>query len=198
MTTTVHLRSDATCTINIDGAQLHRHGDDVPTLRGDVGDVLLQHAATKNEPVRVVVYDVDRQFTLRVHNDRERIEVVHMQPYQPSESAAVHTTASLLAGSGDGYAVGGGIVIGRRPQSMTSPDGTIDNLLPVDDPTVSRSHLVLHWHHGVLYCTDLGSTSGTTVHRGGADMPATGSPVPLKDGDRLTLGESTSFTLRIT
>jgi len=57
--------------------------------------------------------------------------------------------------------------------------------LQVDDPTVSRRHLVLDARDGVLLCVDAGSANGTWIN--GEQII---DPVPLATGDVIRVGET--------
>jgi pSer/pThr/pTyr-binding forkhead associated (FHA) protein len=66
------------------------------------------------------------------------------------------------------------LVIGRDAEGLI-----------VDDPTVSRRHLVVEPGKDVLVCRDLGSANGTLV-----DGERITGAVHLRAGDRIRLGES--------
>jgi pSer/pThr/pTyr-binding forkhead associated (FHA) protein len=87
------------------------------------------------------------------------------------------------------------------------------NNVHVKDPSVSQKHAELSWNGTCWVVTDLGSSNGTWVNdveveREGAlvrqpcfglaalTVPS-GAPVPLKDGDVLSLGETTVFKLSL-
>lgn len=67
-----------------------------------------------------------------------------------------------------------------------------ENNLTVGDPAVSSRHARLEAHSGVLAVADVGSSNGTFIN--GARL-APNSPAILREGDRLTLGQ-TEFFLR--
>jgi predicted component of type VI protein secretion system len=61
----------------------------------------------------------------------------------------------------------------------------------IDDGTISRRHCRFSAHGGQLFVEDLNSLNGTLV--GGEDIPPF-APVPLPEGDTVTLGR---LTLRV-
>lgn len=64
------------------------------------------------------------------------------------------------------------------------------------DPGVSHRHAVLRAEPaGGWTLTDPGSTNGTTVNDN-PDAIAVGTPVPLRDGDRIHVGAWTTITIR--
>jgi transcriptional regulator with GAF, ATPase, and Fis domain len=76
----------------------------------------------------------------------------------------------------DGHAA----TIGRRPSCEVA----------LDDPRVSGLHGEVNWRAGAWHYQDLGSTNGSMVRRGTCDLGvASGTEVPLLDGDLLLLGD---------
>jgi pSer/pThr/pTyr-binding forkhead associated (FHA) protein len=82
--------------------------------------------------------------------------------------------------------------IGRRSVSRgLAPE--IDLTGPPADPGISRLHAVLvAGQDGGWAVLDPGSANGTLVN--GTEIPV-GNPVPLRDGDRISLGAWTSITV---
>jgi pSer/pThr/pTyr-binding forkhead associated (FHA) protein len=77
-----------------------------------------------------------------------------------------------------------------HPARVVTVDGELEigrdsaGLL-VDDPTVSRRHLLLDASDGVLLCVDAGSANGTYVNGTRVD-----DPVHLTAGDVIRIGET--------
>jgi pSer/pThr/pTyr-binding forkhead associated (FHA) protein len=82
--------------------------------------------------------------------------------------------------------------IGRRSASQ-GLEPEIDLTGPPTDPGVSRMHAVLIAQPGGGWAIlDPGSENGTTVN--GTEI-ASGTPVPLRDGDRVHIGAWTVITI---
>ncbi len=198
MSLSVYLRPDATCTVNIDGHQLHRRSPTIAHARETAAEALIQHAAAEKRALEVTVFDLDRTLTLKVHHDAPRIEILNTQPYTTDTPPPDSHQAQLVTENGDMHEIGEGLVLGRRPRPVATPDTEIEVLLPVGDATVSKTHLVLHWHAGSLYATDLASTSGTLLHRDNQQRElAPNTPTMLQDRDRLTLGDAPAYTVLV-
>ena len=74
-------------------------------------------------------------------------------------------------------------------ETMTIGRGS-DNQIILDDPQVSRSHARLTWQGNTYLLEDLGSVNGTWVN--GARIK---SPVLLRPGDSIAVGQSVSLTI---
>ena len=86
------------------------------------------------------------------------------------------------------------VLIGRRSDTGgVFPE--VDLTGVADDPGVSRRHATLRRAGDGWELIDQGSTNGTRVN-GAKDAIAPGTPVPLRDGDRIHLGAWTCLTLR--
>jgi len=84
--------------------------------------------------------------------------------------------------------------IGRRSPSR-GLDPEIDLTGPPTDPGISRLHAVLMATPDGWAVLDPGSANGTQVN--GSDIP-TGQQVPLRAGDRISLGAWTTITIHTT
>jgi pSer/pThr/pTyr-binding forkhead associated (FHA) protein len=73
--------------------------------------------------------------------------------------------------------------IGRSP----------DNDLVIDDPGISRRHSLIECFEGVIQISDCGSQQGTYVN----GRQVVGA-VPLKDGDRISIGPTSDIRIHIT
>jgi hypothetical protein len=87
------------------------------------------------------------------------------------------------------------VLIGRQSRSRgIEPD--IDLTGPPADPAVSHSHAMLVAQPGGGWAVvDLGSANGTYVNGGGTPL-AENVPVPVGDGDRISVGAWSTLTLR--
>lgn len=63
-----------------------------------------------------------------------------------------------------------------------------DNEIVLNESLVSRHHARLEWNNGKMQVTDLGSSNGTRLNDANIEPKA---PHPLKDGDRIGIGEHT-------
>lgn len=69
--------------------------------------------------------------------------------------------------------------------AVTSVGRDLDNLIVLQDPTVSGRHAVIHHRDGAWWAEDLGSTNGTRLN-GKAALPL--QPALLRSGDLLQFG----------
>lgn len=108
-----------------------------------------------------------------------------LQP-RPPTSVAAHLVLRFAAGS---LTVPSGetAVLGRDP----APAGAATGLIVLGDASsVSKSHLSIDFRSDTATVEDLGSTNGSTLVRGGEPIPLTaGTPVPVRPGDRVRLGD---------
>jgi len=77
-----------------------------------------------------------------------------------------------------------------HPARVITVDGEVEvgrdtDGLQLEDPTVSRRHLVLDVQDGVMRCIDAGSANGTWINGERAD-----DPVELAAGDVIRVGET--------
>jgi ABC-type multidrug transport system ATPase subunit len=80
-----------------------------------------------------------------------------------------------------------------RPGRTISVGRSEDNTLPIDEPTISRTHVeILVQEDGTAHLVDLHSDNGTFVN--GERLPP-GSSRQLMEGDRLRFGEAYAHTL---
>lgn len=86
---------------------------------------------------------------------------------------------SIELESGERFDVTGPALLGRSPRSA---DPRYVLLVPLNDPTVSRTHLELGVDGG-WWVQDLGSTSGTVV------VPQVGPPVLAEHGRRIPVSD---------
>ncbi|MDR5700002.1 FHA domain-containing protein [Agromyces aerolatus] len=112
---------------------------------------------------------------------------------EPVAPAALQAPeAWLLTGEGPvEYAITGRALLGRAPDLAASPAADAQ-AVAVHDParTVSKTHALVQPDDGVLLVTDLHSTNGVRVERGGdsSEIPA-GGTIGVGVGDVLVLGE---------
>jgi len=87
------------------------------------------------------------------------------------------------------------VVVGRRNAARGYfPD--IDLSSPVNDPAVSRRHVILRQQpDGTWELVDQHPVNGTWVNGAAAPLPA-GSVIPLHDGDRVHLGAFSVLQVR--
>lgn len=90
------------------------------------------------------------------------------------------------------------VVVGRRPRSPRSTAGEMPRLVTVASPNqdVSRSHVEVRlegWH---VLVTDLATTNGTVLHRGGQSPQRLhpGEATLIVDGDVVDLGDGATLT----
>ena len=89
------------------------------------------------------------------------------------------------------------VIIGRRPSSTR--DGAADrpHLIVVESPNkdISRSHLQIRAEGDAALITDLQTTNGSTLLRGGAEPVRLqpGEPTPVGDGDVVDLGDGVTL-----
>lgn len=90
------------------------------------------------------------------------------------------------------------VVIGRRPKSTRTSGSELPTLVAVDSPEqdISRSHVEIRAEGEHVLVTDLHTTNGTVLLRGGADPVRLhpGEPTMVVDGDVLDLGDSVTVT----
>lgn len=100
-----------------------------------------------------------------------------------SDSGAVHRFVTAVA-------------IGRSP---SAPDGYPSALpLPVDDRTVSKTHIVLGRTGDQLWIVDLYSSNGTEVEgEAGLIRAVPGQRIVIPPGTRLVLGDATAFLVEM-
>lgn len=103
--------------------------------------------------------------------------------------------AAVRAVLPDGRTLPDGVtVLGRSPHAPGSV--RVDRAVTVPDPSVSRTHALLHLAAGRARVTDLGSTNGTTVRRAGGQTvhAAPGTELEVAAGDEIRLAE---YVIRI-
>ena len=76
-------------------------------------------------------------------------------------------------------------------QPVISIGRSADNQVVLSDEAISQYHARLEWAKGVLYLTDLGSTSGTLLNSAKIEP---GKAVPVKGGDIISIGGFTLVT----
>jgi hypothetical protein len=86
------------------------------------------------------------------------------------------------------------VEIGRRRDDRGHFPG-IDLGGAVEDPAVSHRHAVLRRAADGWVVVDVGSTNGTWLNDGPEPVKQ-GTPVPLRDGDRIHLGAFTTITVK--
>ena len=75
--------------------------------------------------------------------------------------------------------------VGSQPTSIGRP-GKRDNVVELDDPTVSRTHACIHHHDGQFHLE--AETSGSATRINGEDVTLE-QPCALSDGDLIQIGE---------
>lgn len=85
------------------------------------------------------------------------------------------SVAAVLASNGQEFLLSDGLTIGRTHEAT----------IRLDDAAVSRAHAVIRRHDDRWWIVDRGSRNGTCVN--GTPLPALAEH-PLRDGDRITLG----------
>jgi len=98
-------------------------------------------------------------------------------------------TARLAVVLPDGTRVPEGVtLVGRRPRR--TGDLPAEHTVTLPHLSVSRTHVALHVGDGAVTATDLGSTNGTVVRRGGrAVVLEAGRATGLEEGDLLAVGD---------
>ena len=90
------------------------------------------------------------------------------------------------------------VVIGRRPKSTRTSGSELPTLVAVDSPEqdISRNHVEIRAEGEHVLVTDLHTTNGTILLRGGADPVRLhpGEPTMVVDGDVLDLGDGVTVT----
>lgn len=82
----------------------------------------------------------------------------------------------------------GATLVGRRPGR--TEELPAEHTVTLPHPSVSRTHLALHVQEGAVTATDLGSTNGTAVRRGGRAVALeAGRATELEAGDVLAVGD---------
>lgn len=88
------------------------------------------------------------------------------------------------------------IVIGRAPSNPAEYPSA--ELLSTSDLTVSKSHAVVGWNGVHAWVRDLNSSNGVSIGRAdGEHMIAPGAEIMIEPGDRVILGDDTSFVIDI-
>ncbi len=89
------------------------------------------------------------------------------------------------------------VVIGRRPRSTRPSDADLPALVAVDSPQqdISRSHVEIRAEGEHVLATDLGTTNGTVLLRGGNDPVRLHphEPTMVVDGDVLDIGDGVTI-----
>jgi len=89
------------------------------------------------------------------------------------------------------------VVIGRRPRSTRTSDADLPALIAVDSPQhdISRSHVEIRAEGEHVLATDLGTTNGTVLLRGGSDPVRLHphEPTMVVDGDVLDIGDGVTI-----
>lgn len=90
------------------------------------------------------------------------------------------------------------VVIGRRPRSTRASGAELPTLVAVESPEgdISRSHVEIRAEGEHVLVTDLATTNGTVLHRGGQDPVRLhpGEPTMVVSGDVLDLGDGVTVT----
>jgi hypothetical protein len=96
---------------------------------------------------------------------------------------------TLVFSTGEQARVGGSAVIGRNPRDAARNSGR--QPVEVADPTrsMSRAHALIDLTPEGAFASDAGSGNGTVLERGGRRVQLDDTPQPLRDGDRLWLGD---------
>lgn len=190
---------------------------DEPTeagARSAIMRAVLAHAQENGSPVVLDALDRAGHSKVIVHPDG-RAEEVQEQPIaaqtavmpalrlqtaprwddSPSDPSAAPQsppgarTWRLRFSNGDEVYIWGTGLIGREPR-IAGEQPT--HLVTVDDPTetVSRVHLAFGQNEGRLWVQDLGSTNGTTIHRGTERVDCEGRRAyPLVPGSIVEMGK---------
>ncbi len=99
-------------------------------------------------------------------------------PAEPSRDAVLVPTARLRLSNGKEVVVDGPVLVGRAPQSRNVTSSDLPQIVIVDDPYVSSTHLEIVRADDGLYVTDR-SSNGTILARPG--LPGT----PMPKGERM-------------
>lgn len=152
---------------------------------------------TLTEPVEDVLHDgrtmTREQFAaLRAHRAAKAGET----PATPHEPQRPRVT--LYAPTGQAIPVVSVVVVGRRPQPRSIGSDVNPQLVVIDNPYVSSSHLEIRFDDLTPIVTDL-STNGTLITRPGRPARALspGRPTELIDGVKLQLAEGVVVTVSI-
>ncbi|WP_246540526.1 FHA domain-containing protein [Microbacterium flavum] len=125
-------------------------------------------------------------------SDRERFESTEgIPPRRPTRGRIVLSTGRVVE-------LERPVVIGRRPKSTRTSGADLPTLVAVDSPDqdISRSHVEIRAEGEHVLATDLDTTNGTLLLRGGQDPVRLhpSEPTMVVTGDVLDLGDGVTVT----
>lgn len=124
--------------------------------------------------------------------ERERYESTdNVPPRRPARGRIVLSTGRVVE-------LERPVVIGRRPKSTRTSGSELPTLVAVESPEqdISRSHVEIRAEGEHVLVTDLDTTNGTVLMRGGHDPVRLhpGEPTMVVSGDVLDLGDGVTVT----
>jgi len=141
-------------------------------------------------------------------HDGQTVAVAEMRAMRAAERASYESTDSVPARSpsrgrivlstGRTVQLERPVVIGRRPKSTRTTGSDLPTLVAVDSPEqdISRSHIEIRAEGEHVLVTDLDTTNGTVLLRGGQDPVRLhpGEPTMVISGDVLDIGDGVTVT----
>lgn len=107
----------------------------------------------------------------------------------PVQTSSFAGGVTLHFSTGQRALIGGSAVIGRLPDDIARNSGRQGVAVADDSRSLSRAHAFVDLGPEGVFASDAGSANGSQLERDGVKRRLQTDPVPLRDGDRLWLGD---------